>query len=83
MILYRRSMGPLQNPSTQYGGKKTAQTACNGCEYRFLMNAFLLGHSAPRSRGSLISRIQSPTKLMDRLTRKIATPGIIVSHQAV
>ncbi len=35
MILYRRSMRLLQNPSTQYGGKKTGQTAYNGCEYRF------------------------------------------------
>jgi hypothetical protein len=26
----------LQGKATQYGGKKTAQTAFNGCEYRFL-----------------------------------------------
>ena len=25
----------LQGKATQYGGKKTAQTAFNGCEYRF------------------------------------------------
>ncbi|MCX4307702.1 MAG: hypothetical protein OSJ69_18085, partial [Acetatifactor sp.] len=27
----------LQGKSTQYGGKKTGQTACCGCEYRFLL----------------------------------------------
>ena len=27
----------LQGKSTQYGGKKTGQTACCGCEYRFLV----------------------------------------------
>ncbi|MDE6934080.1 MAG: hypothetical protein K2P26_00570, partial [Oscillospiraceae bacterium] len=26
----------LQGKTTQYGGKKTGQTAFNGCEYRFL-----------------------------------------------
>ena len=30
----------LQGKVTQYGGKKTGQTAFNGCEYRFL-NSFL------------------------------------------
>ncbi len=25
----------LQGKATQYGGKKTGQTAFNGCEYRF------------------------------------------------
>ena len=27
----------LQGKATQYGGKKTGQTAFNGCEYRFLV----------------------------------------------
>ncbi|WP_297871041.1 hypothetical protein [uncultured Oscillibacter sp.] len=34
--LFRSNPGGLQGKSTQYGEKKTVQTAFNGCEYRFL-----------------------------------------------
>ena len=36
-----------QGKATQYGGKKTAQTVLNGCEYRFLVE-----HTYKKSKGS-------------------------------
>jgi hypothetical protein len=33
--IFRSNPDGLQGKSTQHGGKKTGQTACNGCEYRF------------------------------------------------
>jgi hypothetical protein len=33
--IFRSNPGGLQGKAMQYGGKKTAQTAFNGCEYRF------------------------------------------------
>ena len=37
--IFRSNPDGLQGEATQYGGKKTAQTAFNGCEYRFLNTA--------------------------------------------
>ncbi len=34
--IFRSNPDGLQGKATQYGGKKTGQTAFNGCEYRFL-----------------------------------------------
>ncbi|MDE6936313.1 MAG: hypothetical protein K2P26_11955, partial [Oscillospiraceae bacterium] len=33
--IFRSNPDGLQGKTTQYGGKKTGQTALNGCEYRF------------------------------------------------
>jgi hypothetical protein len=33
--IFRSNPDGLQGKSTQYDGKKTGQTAFNGCEYRF------------------------------------------------
>jgi hypothetical protein len=33
--IFRSNPDGLQGKATQYGGKKTGQTASNGCEYRF------------------------------------------------
>ncbi len=35
--IFRSNPDGLQGKATQYGGKKTGQTAFNGCEYRFLV----------------------------------------------
>ncbi len=35
--VFRSNPDGLQGKSTQYDGKKTGQTACGGCEYRFLI----------------------------------------------
>ena len=37
--IFRGNPDGLQGKATQYGGKKTAQTAFNGCEYRFLLRS--------------------------------------------
>ncbi|RAZ94664.1 hypothetical protein DK853_33990 [Klebsiella oxytoca] len=39
----------LQGKSTRYGGKKTGQTACSGCEYSFLIGGLYKGAADARS----------------------------------
>ena len=40
--LFRGNPDGFQGKATQYGEKKTDQTAFNGCEYRFLFEAGFL-----------------------------------------
>ena len=48
--IFRSNPDGLQGKSTQYGGKKTGQTAYYGCEYRFLRN---IAHGLKRTVGDI------------------------------
>ena len=60
----------LQGKVTQYGGKKTGQTAFNGCEYRFLFGKRLaevrkMNHETQSDLGKIIGTGKSTISEME------------------
>ena len=68
--IFRSNPDGLQGKATQYGGKKTGQTAFNGCEYRFLFGKRLaevrkMNHETQSDLGKIIGTGKSTISEME------------------
>ena len=65
-------------PDKQYGGKKTVQTASNGCEYRFLIQEANKLHKLGMPIENISAATGIPIKTLEEWLHGYQEPKIIV-----